>query len=356
MAKKHISKINKILENILDIKLFSLRNPFEQEGTLYFEKGLSKKLPFENLSSGEKEVIDLILDLIIKTEKFNNTIFCIDEPELHINTAIQRKLLIEIEKLIPESCQLWIGTHSIGFLRALQGELKDKTQVIDMGNSDFDKNICLTPIVGTRTDWQRIFKTALDDLTGLIAPKKIIYCEGKHEAGENGEEQGIDAQVYNIIFEKEFNDVLFISSGGNNEPRVYSDVALSILQKAFLDTKIFILKDRGGKEHNKKDEQRDKFLAANNKNRMLRRRELENYLFDPEVLQSYKSDINVDEIYEKEFDFKYEYLKPKYQQIKQSLSFNGGMNKLMLELAKKITSDTAVYHELKKCIFPETET
>ncbi|PYD07111.1 hypothetical protein DND36_33220, partial [Pseudomonas savastanoi pv. glycinea] len=68
----------------------------------------------------------------------SDTIFCIDEPELHLNTAIQKSLLIEIEKLIPENCQLWIATHSIGFLRALQENLSHKTQIIDMSEHDFD--------------------------------------------------------------------------------------------------------------------------------------------------------------------------------------------------------------------------
>ena len=52
---------------------------------------------FNVLSSGEKEVVDILLDLYLRREYYNDTIYIIDEPELHINTSIQRKLLLEIK-------------------------------------------------------------------------------------------------------------------------------------------------------------------------------------------------------------------------------------------------------------------
>ncbi len=177
-----------------------------------------KDFPYANLSSGEKEVIDLILDLIVKTKEYDATVFCIDEPELHLNTAIQRKLLIELEKLIPDNCQLWVATHSIGFLRALQEELKDKCQILDFSEKDyFTGEHTIEPIKPTGKNWQRIFSTALEDLTGLVSPKRIIYCEGLDLPGHDGAERGFDARVFNNIFSEKHHDTLFISSGGNTE-------------------------------------------------------------------------------------------------------------------------------------------
>ena len=180
MRERLVGRINNILNNIIDIKISNLGDVVAGKGQLFFEKGTSKNFPYENLSSGEKEVVDIIIDLIVKTPEFNDTIYCIDEPELHINTSIQRKLLIEIEKLIPDNCQLWVATHSIGFLRALQEELKDKCQILDFSEKEYFNEACnMEPIKLTRKNWQRIFQTALEDLTGLVAPKQIIYCEGK---------------------------------------------------------------------------------------------------------------------------------------------------------------------------------
>jgi hypothetical protein len=183
------------------------------------------------LSSGEKEVIDLIIDFIVRLPEYNDTVFCIDEPELHLSTAIQRKLLIELEKIIPDNCQLWIATHSIGFLRALQDDLKEKTQVINFSDSDFDESITLYPMQPTRNNWKKIFETALEGLTGLIAPQKLIYCEGKREPSTSGDEIGLDAVVYNSIFEHEFPNTLFVSSGGHTEPLKHSELTILILCK-----------------------------------------------------------------------------------------------------------------------------
>src|SRR5690606_8175970 len=143
-----VGKVNQILNQILDIEISELGNILAKKGQLYFKKGNVKDFPYANLSSGEKEVIDIILDLIIKTEEYDETVFCIDEPELHLNTSIQRKLLLEIEKLIPDNCQLCVATHSIGFLRGLQEDLKDKSQVLDFSEKDFFTGThTITPII-----------------------------------------------------------------------------------------------------------------------------------------------------------------------------------------------------------------
>jgi len=353
-SEKNIQNLNKSLNGILDISIVSLGNPTHEEGSLYFTKGTSSKFPYENLSAGEKEVVDLILDLYIKRDFYSNTLICIDEPELHLSTSIQRKLLVEIEKIIPDTCQLWVATHSIGFLRALQEDLKDKTAVIDFLGNNFDEIVVLKPIPGTRKDWIRIFETALEDLTGLLAPKKIIYCEGKKEPGDVVIEDGLDAIIYNSIFNKKYPDTLFISSGGGSEPRQYSEVAIKILQKSFLETEILILKDRGGKEKNLADTERDEQLATNHNKRILVRREIENYIFDPEILLKYNPDLDISIIYPEEFDYKNEYLKPKYQVIKTNLKFSGNNKEMMTELAKFITEDTEIYKEMKSIIFTET--
>src|ERR1035438_8130391 len=62
-------------------------------GTFYFDKGSSQSFLFKNLSAGEKAAFDLILDTVIKREFFNDTVWCIDEPETHLNTRVQGVLL-----------------------------------------------------------------------------------------------------------------------------------------------------------------------------------------------------------------------------------------------------------------------
>ena len=83
--------------------------------------------------------------------------------------------------------------------------------------------------------------------------------------------------------------IMFISSGGNTELDQRSDIAISILSKVFADVEILVLKDRdmaSGK--NTTEAHRKMYLENNPQNhRVLNRFEIENYLFDKEVLKKY---------------------------------------------------------------------
>lgn len=355
-----IGQINSILEKILDIRISNLGNILEKRGQLYFEKGNVKDFPYANLSSGEKEVIDIIVDLIMKTDDYNDTIFCIDEPELHINTAIQRKLLIEIEKLIPSTCQLWIATHSIGFLRAAQEELKENTQIIDFTEKDyFSGPHIIYPMKTSRNNWKRIFKTALEDLTDLLSPEVIVYCEGKDRPGVHGTERGFDAKIYNTIFSENHPETLFISSGGNTELDQRSDIAISILSKVFDGLQILVLKDRdmaSGKIASNTD--RRIYLANNPPNhRLLERWEIENYLFDKEVLKKYceLNQLQFDETGYDIFitDIINQNIKNEVGRIKNYCNIIGSINEetFKIRLAENITEEMNIYKEIEKCIY-----
>lgn len=347
-----IDKINTILKSVLEVKISDLGDIIGGKGQLFFDKGISKNFRYENLSAGEKEVVDLIIDLVIKTKDYSETIFCIDEPELHLNTSIQRKLLIEIEKLIPDNCQLWIATHSIGFLRALQEELKDKTSILNFSDKDFDVAQIIEPVIPTRNQWQEIFKTALEDITGLVAPKQIIYCEGRKEPSSTGDEQGLDAQVYNQIFEQEFPDTLFVSSGGNTEPDKYSEIALSVLSKAFLDVEILLLKDKDIKDDGSDttDNDRTDWLNGSPMRRMLNRKEIENYLFDFSIInkaypQITKEQYNAIQISNNDY-------KAKSAEFLNLCGLNNtSLKDFKILLAHHIIKGDSVYNGLKECIF-----
>src|SRR5690606_15378128 len=91
---------------------------------------------------------------------------------------------------------------------------------------------------------------------------------------------------------EKYNDTLFISSGGNTELDQRSEIALAILTKVFSDLEILVLKDRdvsSGKTNTEDD--RQTYLELNPHSfRMLKRWEIENYLYDKEVLKKYCAD------------------------------------------------------------------
>ena len=362
VALKHIiDELNTSLTNCLDISISSLGEVQRDQGTLYFTRRDQLK-PFEYnvLSAGEKEVVDILLDLYLRQDDYDDTIFLIDEPELHISAAIQRKLFVEINNLVGDDCQIWVATHSIGFLRALQEELYDDCQIIYFEpGTDFGSSAQrLEPIAKTHSNWRKVFGVALDDLTGLVSPKIIIYCEGKAER-KGEEERGTDAQVYNNIFNETHSDTLFVSSGGNTEPEQRASIALQILKKALVDVEVWILKNRdfaSGKVTTEED--RKVYLETNPDNhRVLTRWEMENYLYDKEVLRLYTMEkgLSFDETkYDRNVaDIVSQHIKDQTGMIKSvcGISWNINAEKFKVELSKCVGPGMEVYKELHACIF-----
>lgn len=359
---KIIGDLNASIRRCLDLEISSLGNVEGNQGTLYFNKiDHPREFEFNVLSSGEKEVVDLLLDLYLRKEDYADTVFLIDEPELHINTAIQGNLLIEIDRLVGPNCQIWLTTHSIGFLRALQTTMRDKCQIIQFRP---EYNLAsqartLTPVkVGPGT-WRDLFAIALDDLAQLVSPSVIVYCEGRAEPGTGGRERGMDAQVFNNIFAETHPNSLFTSSGGNTEPDQRSAIALAVLGKVFPTVEIWVLKDRdmaSGKSTQEND--RQVYLKTNPSNhRVLRRWEIENYLYDKDVLKAYceENGLGFDEPAYDAFvtNINDQNLKDETLRIRNFCGIKGSINAdvFKIELSKFVNVNMPVYSELEDCIF-----
>ncbi|TAE29991.1 MAG: chromosome segregation protein SMC [Cytophagales bacterium] len=103
---------------------------------LIFKKGDSK-IDYDLLSHGEKQVVILLLNFIVRKKHFEDTILFIDEMDCHLNTALQEKLLEEIVTTwIPDSSQLWTASHALGFIKYAQKS--EQASIIDLNLLDFD--------------------------------------------------------------------------------------------------------------------------------------------------------------------------------------------------------------------------
>lgn len=350
-----LGEVNNSLKNCLNIEIDSLGEITDGKGTINFKKS-DQEDPFDYnvLSSGEKEVVDMLIDIVVKKDDFNDSIFLIDEPELHINTSIQRKLLLEINRLVPPNCQIWIATHSIGFLRALEEDFPEVSQIIKFDGNYANEPVTLKPMKRTRQDFLELYKTAVDDIAELIAPKRIIYCEGEKT------DQGFDEYCYNKIFNENHSETLFISSGGCSELNIYADIALMILNKAFKGVQILTLKDRdiNGNSSRKAPTtlaDREKYLRKNSNNRMLKRLEIENYLLDYEIIAKAYPEIAKKDYNTIVKDPLNQDLKACISTIKDLTSHKherGFNNDVFLKsLLPFITPETNVYQELESEIF-----
>jgi predicted ATPase len=262
-----------------DLVLKSLGNPLTY-GTFKFDKGGSRGFLYKNLSGGEKAAFDILLDIVVKKREFDDTVFLIDEPEAHMNARLQGTLLEEMYRLVPEKSQLWLATHSIGMMRRARDLWRsDPGRVVffDLDGKNFDQAQTLEPVTPTRAFWAGVLKVALDDLSDLVAPHRVVICEGR-PLGTGAGNVAIDANCYESIFADEFPDTQFLS-GGNHHDVGNDRIALMEAITALVSgTHVVRLIDR--------DDLSDEQVAEKGQQgiKVLSRRHLESYLFDDEVL------------------------------------------------------------------------
>jgi len=265
-----------------DLDLQALGKPLE-DGTFRFKKGVSDQFEYQNLSGGEKAVFDLILDLVLKIKDFKNTIFCIDEPELHINSRIQGLLLEEMYNLIGDNSQLWLATHSIGMMRKAMDLEKDNPGTVvflDFDNYNFDESIIIEPALISRSLWESMLNVAIADLAELITPSQIVICEGVVGKARPSDNVAHDAKCLNKIFSKEFPDTKFIAGGNCHEVKSDKHALIGTIEAMARGVKIIRVIDRDDRSQDEIDE------LNTNGIEVLTRRHLESYLFDDEVLDA----------------------------------------------------------------------
>ncbi|MCE2514389.1 MAG: ATP-binding protein, partial [Acidobacteria bacterium] len=108
-----------------------------------FRKGQSD-VHYDLLSSGEKEVLNVLLNLFARREHFPNAVYFIDELDVHLHTRLQHALLREVvEHWIADCSQLWTASHSLGFIE-YASEAADAV-IVDFDDLDFDRPQVLTP-------------------------------------------------------------------------------------------------------------------------------------------------------------------------------------------------------------------
>lgn len=249
-------------------------------GTFRFTKGSSSGFHYKNLSGGEKAAFDLLVDFIVKSRAFNETIFCIDEPELHMHTKLQSKLLEQLFKLVPDNCQLWVSTHSIGMARKaseLYANHPNEVAFLDFHDTNFDERVQIMPSIPDRRYWKNMFSTALDDLAELVTPKYVVLCEGK-KLGEQGRKPSFDVAVYREIFQDRCADLEFLPLGGHSEVQAKGGELTRLMTAIAPGIRMWAVFDRDDRSPQEIAE-----LAQSNV-QVLPRRDLENYLWDDDVL------------------------------------------------------------------------
>lgn len=154
-------EINSFVQSVLDREDATIEIPYDRTTILVHMD--NKVLPLDSLGTGVHEVI--ILAAAATT--LNDTILCIEEPELHLNPILQRKLLQYLSN--KTSNQYFITTHSPAIMDTPGAEIYHITQ------KDGESKV-------TRATSDRIKSDACEDLgyhpSDLLQTNCVIWVEG----------------------------------------------------------------------------------------------------------------------------------------------------------------------------------
>lgn len=276
-----LGKIRRAMKRLFpDLLLSGIGLPTEK-AEFYFEKGQTKRYGYEKLSGGEKAAFDLLLDMVIKSDFYKDTIFCIDEPETHIHTQLQAKLLREIFDIVTETSQLWVATHSFGMLKEakkLAGENPGQVVFLNFDGYDFDEEVMLKPSECNSIIWSKMLEISLDDYASLLSPDTIVFCEGTSKGRKR---KDFDARCYTNIFGSKYPNTMFYSLGSCNDIEKDKSAIVNFIRHLLPNAKIIRVIDRDDRSLEEIEELKIHGV------KVLRKRNIEGYILSREVLKKW---------------------------------------------------------------------
>ncbi len=186
-----------------------------------------KKLLLDTLSSGEREVVGIVFDFIVRNP--SNCIIIFDEPELHLQPELSYKLLQTLST-VGKSNQFVFCTHSPDIITA---SLEHSVIFLTPKKPDLTNQALLV----NREDETHHALRLLGQSIGIVSlGKKLVLIEG--------EESSLDKQTYGSILRNRFPDLVLVPVGGKSTIRSFNDVNQSVLNKTIWGVEFFMLCDR----------------------------------------------------------------------------------------------------------------
>ena len=159
--------------------------------------------------------------------------------------------------------------------------IQNSVVFLDFGKNEhgneinFDEEVTITPAEPNPSFWGQTYDVALGDMAELVAPKRIILCEGKFEWAA----EGFDAACYNRIFGSRYPDTRFISVGNRMDVENADTRLIPVIEAIANGVEILRLRDRDRATCQDRKEMLKKGI------RMLSRKYIEKFLLDDEVLR-----------------------------------------------------------------------
>lgn len=220
------------------------------------------EVDIDNLSSGEKEILSVFVELHKLSPK--NSIILFDEPDLHLNQALERNVISQLRN-IGENNQIWITTHSFGIM--------DSAEYYELFRIENYSGSNQITRVFTNEEKLKTFKAVAGDVGIVSLGEKIIFLEGASEE--------IDKYILETWFPTYQKVLTFVSCGSVKDVMGVSQKALQLLEQEPGYNFFFMIRDR---DYLSEEDIETLQGQSNGKLFIWDRYHIENYLLDEEVI------------------------------------------------------------------------
>ncbi len=229
----------------------------------YYRDKTGDILPFGSLSSGEQEVVKVVFDVVRKDIK--HSIIIVDEPELHLHPTLTFKLVETLKTIGDHTNQFIFLTHSADLISTYYST--GDVYFIDTDQTGANQAHRLSDLNHTHKELVQL----IGDNLGLFAVgKTLIFVEG--------EDASIDRVTYQIVAQKILPEAKVVALGS-----VENIISLNTLEEQIRNSifgiNFYMVRDRDGLSLSQIEE-----IEKGGRIRCLKRRQIENYFLDAEVL------------------------------------------------------------------------
>lgn len=241
-----------------------LVDPSARQQTLQYRLG-DQVFDISTLSSGEREVVNIAFDFLLRRPQHCVVFF--DEPELHLHPELSYRLIQALQTIGVQN-QFILSTHSPDIITA---SLDRSVIFLSPPRELADGTPANQAIPVNENDETNEALRLLGHSVGIIAlGKKILLVEGENSS--------LDKQAYGAITRNRYPSLVLVPSGGKHLIQSFDLIHKSVLNKTLWGVEFFMLCDGDSAPADNPAPG-----GADHRLRILPRYHLENYFLDEDI-------------------------------------------------------------------------
>lgn len=236
----------------------------ERTQNIQFTSQSGKQLPITSLSSGEREVVGIVFDFLLRDPA--DCVVLFDEPEIHLHPELAYRLLHTLRE-VGDRNQFIFCTHSAEIITASL----DHT-VVFIAPPSGDGNQALS--LEQESEAGQVLHLLGQSLGVVSLGRRIVLIEG--------ERTSLDKQTYGAILGTANSDLVLLPAKGRESLEVFAKAVETVLNRTIWGVDFFVLCDG---DASVSTERADRLkVETGGRLRRLPRYHLENYFLSPEIL------------------------------------------------------------------------